>query len=102
MPPVASINGGTTNNAKTAGSRPLSTINGGSNSISFGVIRMGDDDGLTRKKRKIRVGRPGSKMSQLRSLLDSAEKKSKRLEELKKTKEGRERIREEGMKGGII
>ncbi len=72
-------------------------MNNSTNSISFGTIRIGD--GLSGKKRKMKIGRPGSKMSQLRSLLDSAEKKSKRLEELKKTKEGRDRIVEEGMKG---
>ncbi len=94
-PPISSVNGGTSE--KTTGSRPLSTIKSSTNSISFGAIRIGNR--LTGKKNKIKVGRPGSKMSQLRSLLDSAEKKSMRLEELKKTKEGREHIREERMKG---
>ncbi len=93
-PPISSVDGNNSNE-KTSGSRPLSRIEGSRNSISFGAIRIGG--GSTGKKNK--VSRPGSKMGQLRSLLDSTEKKVLRLEELKKTKEGREHIKEESMKG---
>jgi hypothetical protein len=70
--------------------------NGIGDDISFGGLRVGNDGSS-----KAKVGKSGSKMGRLQSLLRAAENKAARLDELRKTREGRDQARDEGMSDAI-